>query len=189
MADYGFGNYAVPALQEGGSNSLGASFEGLGRRVIEGCTTISDPTKPMLDHKQEVDEKGKILGKVTIDKTRALDFVVDTIHASVPDPTDPKIVYPKLTFLTKHDYEVDGMFNDCQMLTRADLEQDQNATKEDPRQHIQKLWNHPPDHVMALAYALQASKKYDPDAYKIFPVGRRGPHSGFRRFGITSRRY
>ena len=67
---------------------------------------------------------------------------------------------------SKHDYEVDFLTNDLTNLTRKDLSVFEDDTLDDPRQRPRKEYNHPPDSVMALIYALIAVR-YDNDIHWV----------------------
>jgi len=174
----GYGQSSVENLQNGGTNSGGEKYEGLGRNTLEGSTTISDPTKPMMEHRQETDSKGTALGKVTLDKTRIIQDFVDLLEARLPQNAQS---IPKFGIPSAKDWEIDRLVDGFCSLTRADLELDQNAKIEDSRQKAMKTFNHPDDFLVSCIYAVQASKKYDPRAGTITALRQRSIMSGIGR--------
>jgi len=76
----------------------------------------------------------------------------------VRDPVIPEEkMTPKLMIPSKHDYEVNFLLDDLFKITRKDM-QDLDKIIFDPRQRPRKVYNHPPDSVMALIYAIVALK-------------------------------
>jgi len=110
-----------------------------------------------------------------IDKTTSIQKFVDFIGSYVSHPKRPDEIWkrPKFIIPSKLDYETDWLLDDFCSITRKDLDPSQDKTSEDPRQRAKKEFNHPPDSVMSIIYALVADENYDEGAFRIHPVGRR----------------
>jgi len=88
--------------------------------------------------------------------------LIESIVKSVNNP-HPKLNKDdtrrqKLMIPSRHDYQVDFLVNDLTSITRKDFDYLEDQSKVDPRQRPKKQYNHPPDSVMALIYALIAIK-------------------------------
>ena len=71
----------------------------------------------------------------------------------------------------KNDWECNFLIDDFCDITRKDLDKDnEEITKEDPRQKAKKEWNHPKDSVMSIIYCLVADENYDEGAFRISPI-------------------
>jgi len=175
VGDLGYGQIQVKSIQDGGRDSKDNKFKGLGKRRFVGCRSIGDETKPQMEFRQETDEHGTQLGRVQIDKTTSIQKFVDFIGSYVSHPilSDEKWKRPKFMIPMKNDYETDWLLDDFCSITRKDLESSQDVTSEDPRQNARKEFNHPPDSVMSIIYALVADENYDEGAFRIYPVGRK----------------
>lgn len=178
VGDWGHGQDMIPMIQTGGRDSNDNPFEGLGRNTFYGCQTLADETKPIVEFQRETNEKGHTqLGKFKIDKTTAIQEFIDFIGWKVPirdirqpwlEPkgTDTNAV-PKFMIPFKNDYETDWLIKEFTRITRKDLAEDPDEQIEDPRQKVQKQFNHPPDAVMSIIYCLVADKHYQEDTYHI----------------------
>jgi len=175
VGDLGYGQIQVKSIQDGGRDSKDNKFLGLGRRRFVGCRSIGDETKPQQEFRQETDEHGTQLGRIQIDKTTSIQKFVDFIGTFVSHPilSDEKWKRPKFMIPMKNEYETDWLLDDFCSITRKDLEPSQDRASEDPRQNARKEFNHPPDSVMSIIYALAADENYDEGAFKIYPVGRK----------------
>ena len=177
VGDLGYGQIQVKVIQDGGRDSRDNKFEGLGRKRFTGCRTTGDETKPEMQYTQETDEHGTELGRIQIDKTTVIQGFVDFIGKFVSHPNRPtEEDLKKTTFMIpmKNDWETDFLMEDFCSITRKDLEEDTEVRVEDPRQKAKKQFNHPPDSVMSIIYCLVADQNWNPDAYRISPVKRRG---------------
>ena len=170
VGDLGYGQIQVKVIQDGGRDSKDQKFEGLGKRRFIGCRTIGDETKPQQKFIEDVDEHGTQLGRIQIDKTTVIQNFVDFVGTYVAHPTRPNDEQWKRTqFIIPYgiEYETDWLMADFVSITRKDLEQNPDVTKEDPRQKAKKEFNHPPDSVMSIIYTLVARNNYDASRYKI----------------------
>ena len=174
VGDLGYGQIQVKIIQDGGSDSRGNSFTGLGRKKFQGCRTIGDETKPEMVYRQETDEHGTETGRYQIDKTTSIQNFIDMIGAKVysdnikgrPQPARPKLMIPSM-----NDWETDWLVDDFCSITRKDLEKDPDVVVEDPRQRAVKAFNHPPDSVMSIIYCFVADQRYKGEsAYRLFRV-------------------
>jgi len=169
VGDIGYGQTQIPLIQDGGYDTKGDHITGIGKSKFKACQTYGDPTKPELQYKTEVDEKGPVKAHLRIDKTTTLQNFVDFIAWSTPAESDP---FKKLTkFIIPmgkdREYETDWLLNELCNLTRKDLDPKKKDDEDDPRQKAKKEFNHPPDSVMSIIYNLVADQTYDPSAYKI----------------------
>lgn len=170
VGDLGYGAIQVKQIQDGGySNSTGEPYEGVSNSKFFGCRTISDETKPILTYNEKSDEHGEEVGRLQIDKTSSIELLIEAFEKSIPHPVfnlEKKKSRQRLMIPSKHDYEVDFLTNDLTNLTRKDLSVFEDDTLDDPRQRPRKEYNHPPDSVMALIYALIAVR-YDNDIHWV----------------------
>jgi hypothetical protein len=175
VGDLGYGAIQIKLMQDGGHDSQGNKFDGLGRRKFIECRTIGDETKPTLEYKTEIDEHGERIGRLQIDKTTAIQKFVDFLgwYVEHPDVTDGITKRPKFIIPFKFDYETEWLVNDFCSVTRKDLEKDPQIIKDDPRQVARKEFNHPPDSMMACIYCLVADENFDEDAFRIMRIKRR----------------
>ena len=162
VGDLGYGQIQVKLIQEGGhDNDTGRKYPGVGNTKFFGCRTISDETKPLQSFDKAIDEHGEQVGRLQIDKTASIDSLIATLEKSIPNPNylgDAKKARQQLIIPSKHMHEVDFLVNDLTAITRKDLDEIADYVKEDGRQRATKVYNHPPDSVMAIIYALTALK-------------------------------
>lgn len=160
IGDLGYNPDYVKLIQDGGySQDTGERFDGVSRSKFWGCRTISDITKPVQTHYDKVDEHGDRVGRVEIDKTYSIDSLIETMQSISRHPklNNNETRRTKLIIPMKYDYQVNFFLNDLNNITRKDI-QILEKSGPDPRQHPRKLYNHPPDSVMAVIYAITAFK-------------------------------
>jgi len=161
VGDLGYGANQVKLIQDGGhNNTTGVKYDGVSNSKFFGCRTISDETKPILAFDKKIDEHGEEVGRLQIDKTSSIDFLIESFEKTIlhPEFNSDKTSRQKLMIPCKHDYEVDFLISDLTSITRKDLSQIEDYTITDPRQKPKKEYNHPPDSVMALIYSMIALK-------------------------------
>jgi hypothetical protein len=162
VGDLGYGAIQVKQIQDGGyNNQTGQPYAGVSKSKFFGCRTISDETKPILAFDEKIDEHGEEVGRLQIDKTSSIESLIEAFEKSVPHPVfnlDKKKSRQRLMIPSKHDYEIDSLTADLTSLTRKDLSTVEDSALDDSRQRPRKEFNHPPDNVMALIYALIAVK-------------------------------
>ena len=159
VGDLGYGAIQVKIIQDGShSRHTGVAFSGVGSNKFLGCRTISDETKNMEIFDDKIDEHGDQTGRISIDKTTAIQEFVDMFEVLIPHPTRPNehdLSRPKFMIPSKNEHEVDWLIKDFAGITRKDLVQTQNSSI-DSRQRARKEFNHPKDSVMAIIYAKKA---------------------------------
>ena len=161
VGDLGYGAIQVKIIQDGGySVDMGKHFEGVTDDEFFGCRSTSDNTKPIQIFDETVDEHGDQVGRIQIDKTSSIEFLIESMENRVHHPAfsgEKSRSRAKLIIPSKNDYEIDFLLKDLFSITRKDL---QNLEKviSDPRQRPRKEYNHPPDSVMALVYGIVALK-------------------------------
>ncbi len=161
VGDLGYGANQIKLIQNGGhSVDTGKSYKGVTDEVFFGCRSGSSITRPIQVFDQTTDEHGDQVGRIQIDKTSSIDFLIESMESVVYHPlfaSEKTRSRSKLMIPSKHDYEINFLLKDLYNITRKDL---QNLEKiiSDPRQHPRKEYNHPPDSVMALIYAIVALK-------------------------------
>lgn len=164
VGDLGYGANQIKIIQDGGySIDTGKSFEGVTNNVFFGCRSISDDTKPIQIFDETIDEHGDQVGRVQIDKTSGIEFLIESMENKVHHPgfsSDKSKSRAKLMIPSKNDYEIDFLLKDLFNITRKDLH-DLEKIISDPRQRPRKEYNHPPDSVMALVYGIVALKVKD----------------------------
>ena len=173
VGDLGYGAIQVKLMQDGGTDSRGNAFGGLGKKKFQGCRTIGDETKPEMTYRQETDEHGTEVGRYQIDKTTTIQGFIDTVGTYISHPTnrDDRYRRTKLMIPSMNDWETDWLIDDFCSITRKDLEKDPDVAKEDPRQRARKEFNHPPDSVMSIIYCFVADQRYKGEsAYRLFRV-------------------
>lgn len=160
VGDLGYGAIKIKIIQDGGySQDTGEPFVGVTNANFYGCRTISDFTKPFQTFNETTDEHGDIVGRIQIDKTSSIELLLGSMEQFVHHPLFPREKTksrPKLMIPSKHDYEIDLLLDEMCNITRKDIDSFENVL--DPRQSPKKEFNHPPDSVMALIYALVALK-------------------------------
>lgn len=161
VGDLGYGANQVKLIQEGGySNVNGIYYEGVGSSKFFGCRSISDETKPIQYFERKIDEHGDEAGRLQIDKTSAIDSLIEVFEKSSTQVfNDKERLKSKLVIPSKNRHEVDYLIDDLTSLTRKDLNQVEDYTVQDGRQRPRKEYNHPSDSVMALIYAIIGFKK------------------------------
>ena len=161
VGDLGYGAIQVKIIQDGGhSVDTGKFFEGVTTNKFFGCRSISDYTKPIQIFDETTDEHGDQVGRIQIDKTSSIEFLIESMENFVYHPqflSEKTKSRAKLMIPSKHDYEVNFLLEDLYNITRKDI-QDLEKVISDPRQRPRKEYNHPPDSVMALIYGIVALK-------------------------------
>ena len=172
VGDLGYGQIQVKVMQDGGTDSKGNSFKGLGKKRYQGCRTIGDETKPQEKYITEADEHGTQLGRYQIDKTTSIQNFVDRIGTRIPAPqtVDEEFSRPILMIPFANEYETDWLVNDFCSITRKDLEKEADIVVDDPRQRARKEFNHPPDSVMSIIYCFVADQNYRETANRLFRI-------------------
>jgi len=163
VGDLGYGTNQVKLIQDGGADAkTGDIFSGLGSDKFLGCNSMMSQAKPFQYHDESTDEHGDTVSRIAIDKTAAIDELVDMVDRRVPNPEKPSEVLTQLIIPFKKEYETEWLINDFTALTRKDLALVEDvATERDPRQRPRKEYNHPRDSVMSIIYAYQGSKRFD----------------------------
>lgn len=161
VGDLGYGANQVKLIQEGGySNANGVYYQGLTSSKFFGCRTISDETKPIQFFEKKIDEHGDEAGRLQIDKTSSIESLIEVFEKSSSLVfNENKMIRSKLIIPSKNSYETEFLIDDLTSLTRKDLNQIEDYTITDGRQRPRKEYNHPPDSVMALIYAIIALQK------------------------------
>ncbi len=177
VGDWGYGQDKIPVIQNGGRDSHDNKFLGVGAHRFVGCQTIGNEVKQNTDFAQKFDDRGnEDKQRLQIDKTTVIQNFVDFIGMSVAHPLYPdreKFKVPMFMIPHFYDYETDFLLDDLTSITRKDLDEVQEVRVEDPRQKAMKMYNHPPDSVMALIYTMVADQNWNPSAYVITPIRRK----------------
>jgi hypothetical protein len=177
VGDWGYGQDKIPLIQDGGRDSQDNKFLGVGAHRFLGCQTIGNEVKQNADFAQAFDERGnEQKQRLQIDKTTVIQNFVDFIGMSVAHPLFPyEEKFKQMMFIIPHlhDWQTDFLMDDMTSITRKDLDEVQEVRVEDPRQRAMKMYNHPPDSVMAMIYCLVAGQNYNPTAYVITPIRRK----------------
>ena len=154
VGDLGYGANQIKIIQDGGySLDSGKPFEGVSDEKFYGCRTISDFTRPFQIFDDTVDEHGDQIGRIQIDKTSSIDGLIDTINRVISYNGNQ---CSKLIIPSRNDYETNFLLNDLISVSKKEFHNPDTVT--DPRQRPKKEYNHPPDSVMALIYAISALK-------------------------------
>lgn len=162
IADLGYGAIQVKAMQDGGSDSQGNWFDGLGSSKLKGSRTVGKEHQALAKQEVKVDEHGEETARFTLDKSTAIQGFIDMLGTYVSHPIllDKKYSRPKfmIPFDVNHEYETDWLVQDFCDITRQDLvdmDEEGEAT-EDRRKFARKEFNHPKDSTMSIIYAKTA---------------------------------
>jgi len=103
-------------------------------------------------HHDIVDEHGEENGRISIDKTTQIQRFIDLLETKISHPGNDSSRRSKLMipFDYSKEYETDWLVPEFTSLTRKDLRKNDI----DPRQNAKKEFNHPPDSMMSIIYAL-----------------------------------
>jgi len=166
VGDLGYGAIQVKTIQDGGANRLsGELFSGVGREKFFGCRSISNESKPMQIHFDTVDEHGEETSRISIDKTSVIQKFIDLLDTQISHPRGDdssrrsKLIIP---YGYSKEYETNWLVSEFVTLTRKDLRKNDI----DPRQNAKKEFNHPPDSMMSIIYALVGLEQ-NPEWYWI----------------------
>ena len=154
VGDLGYGTNQIKLIQDGGySVKTGKAFCGAGDENFYGCHSISNVTKPFQIFDDVTDEHGDSVARVQIDKTSSIDDLINMLNVSIHQDKNKasKFIIP-----SKCDWQTGFLQKDLLGITRKDLQNLDKIT--DPRQRPRKEYNHPPDSVMAVIYALTGLK-------------------------------
>jgi len=170
VADLGYGKDKVTLMQNGGYTSYGEKIAGLGRGRVKGCWTSGNITTETMRHKNQDIIDAPTVGEkkehYSVDKTQIIQNFVDFVGSTVPDENGKQV--SQLIIPMKNDWETDFLVNDFCDITRKDLDRDNNEiSKDDPRQKAKKEFNHPKDVCMSLIYCMIGKTKYDPEGFQI----------------------
>lgn len=189
VGDLGYGEHMVKKIIEGGrSLSTGLPYHGVTARHFKGCWTRQDPVQVLKYDKEERDESGRKASHYTIDKTHAIQSFVDFVKRYVT-PMSYRGIYwkPGELHINNNEFkyarsqliipygiqrQAEWLVKEFTSIVRKDIVEDE-IREEDKRQRARKEFNHPPDAVMAIIYAMVADEKYDPNPYQIFAVKKR----------------
>lgn len=196
VADLGYGEIQVRAIQEGGINpKTNERFPGLGYSKFLGCRTIRDVIAPERDKPGKVDAEIDEITRIEIDKTHSIDNFIDFLGWYVTNPYDPEndaTRRPKLMIPYEDEYAVYHLVKEWTKITRKDLEQVSDIQVEDPRQVARKEYNHPPDSAMSVIYCLEADGANMRKGGSFRGIGKAFDNTGaggsFGGFGGVSRR-
>lgn len=164
VADLGYGDEKVKTMQDGGYDmDTGEWFEGLGVDKLLGCSSMENKTMPFQFHELKEDRHGSQVPQVKVDKTNVIQAFIDMIDRKVhhPDYINGTEDYrPQIIIPFKDEMKVFAqpmnLLEDFTSITRKDVAEIEDVEIVDPRQHPKKEFNHPPDAVMAILYAVIA---------------------------------
>jgi hypothetical protein len=159
VADLGYGAIQVKMMQDGGSDSKGNWFDGLGTSIMKGCRSTGNEHMAISKQDVKVDEHGEETARFTIDKTSAIQSFVDMLETYVPHPDKYGKKYSRPKFMIPYhmdrEYETDWLVQDFCDITRRDLSlmESEGEQVEDKRGFARKEFNHPKDSTMSIIYA------------------------------------
>ncbi len=151
IGDLGYAANQIKIIQDGGANRLsGALFEGVTNNKFFGCRTVDDKSNPLQIHHEKIDEHGDQSGRISIDKTRSIQKLIDLFDVYSTHPTNNSIKRTRfmIPLNPNKEYETDWLIDDLCSITRKTIE------TMDSRQNAKLEFNHPPDSAMAIIYAL-----------------------------------
>ncbi|MDE1817481.1 MAG: hypothetical protein KGI19_02615 [Thaumarchaeota archaeon] len=158
VGDLGYGANQIKMIQDGFINNDGREFSGAGSKKFIGCRTESNEsiTAPIFAEGQ--DEHGHRALMARIDKTYSIQRVIDLLNTKIVYTTTSgqTVSGPKFIIPYAKDYETDLLIKDFTGITRKDLE---FGDAIDSRQKAKKEFNHPPDSVMSLVYAIVGAER------------------------------
>jgi len=159
IGDLGYAANQIKIIQDGGANRLsGKLFDGVTNNKFFGCRTIDDKSKPVQIHYEKIDEHGDESGRISIDKTRGIQKLIDLLDVRITHPKNPSLMRTKLMIPSnpEKEYETDWLIPELTSITRKTIK------TIDSRQNTKLEFNHPPDAAMAIIYALTGFE-YEPD--------------------------
>ena len=173
VADLGYGKDKVTLMQQGGYTSFGEKIIGLGRGRMKGCWSSGSITEETMRHKNKDIVDSPVVGEkkehYSVDKTQIIQNFIDFIGSTVPDGKGKSV--SQFIIPMKNSWETDFLLNDFCDITRKDLDKNnEEITKEDPRQKAKKEYNHPKDSVMSIIYCMIGKTKYDPHGFEISKI-------------------
>ena len=189
VGDLGYGEHIVKKIIQGGrSLSTGIPYNGVTARHFKGCWTRQDPVQVLKYSKEERDETGRKASHYTIDKTHSIQNFIDLIKRYANHPYRRSEYWePGEVHLNNQEFrwarsqliipystqrQADWLVKEFTSIARQDIKEDEIA-EEDRRQRARKEFNHPPDTVMSIIYAMVADEKYDSNPYQIMGVKKR----------------
>jgi len=165
VADLGYGVHQVKTMQDGGADKrTGELFAGLGRDRLLGSRSMSSLTKPFQYHTGVQDEHGDETSRISIDKSAAIQELIDIIERKDQHPKYcgiAKGLRPQLIVPFKNEYETEWLIGDFMAITRKDLAEIDDVPVVDKRNNARMEFNHPRDSMMAVIYAIQASDRFN----------------------------
>jgi len=160
VADLGYGLHKVKHMKFGNYNE-GIKYDGVGEHRMLGCKTLGG-LHPLQYLEDIENEEGYIEDQLKIGHTTVIDEFIDLFENKKIHPKYnglDKGLRPKLIIPYKNPDAVDWLIKDFTATTRKDLaEIGDIETPIDPRESPTKKFNHPKDSVMAISYAMMASK-------------------------------
>ena len=165
VADLGYGVHQVKTMQDGGADkTTGEMFAGVGKDKLLGCRTMSSLQKPFQFHHDTSDEHGDETSRISIDKSAAIQEMIDIVGRQVKHPEYCGIsegLRPQIIIPFKNEYETEWLINDFIATTRKDLAEIDDVPIVDTRRTARMEFNHPRDSMMAIIYAVQASDRFN----------------------------
>ena len=176
VADLGYGAHQVKTMQQGGIDPrTDREYQGIGTAFLLGCRTLSamlSSAKPFQYHGEAVDEHGDVIPSLRVSKTAAIDEYIAAVELVREHPRTEYALRgqrPRLIIPFAEPEAVNILYHESVQITRKDIDVDADAaalaaassgaspSKEDIRQFATKEYNHPPDAVMSVTYALLAN--------------------------------
>ena len=175
VADLGYGAHQVKIMQHGGRDPrTDREYKGLGSARLLGCRTLSavlSSAKPFQFHADSMDEHGDITPSLRVSKTAAIDEYIAAVEMLREHPGTsyaPRGSRPRLIIPYAEPEAVMILHRESVLITRKDIDVDAEAAalaaaasgskaEDDIRQFATKEYNHPPDAVMAVTYAMLAN--------------------------------
>ena len=165
IGDFGYGANQIKIIQDGWNKNDGTKFPGVKPDKFIGCRTFSDETLTAPVFEKDYDEHGDRVLTAKIDKTWAIQHIIDLLDMQVVEPTqegEPK-PGPKLMIPYAQQKAVGFLVRDFTNITRKDLLESETVV--DSRQRAKKEFNHPKDSVMSLIYAIVGAERKRPTTY------------------------
>jgi len=174
VGDLGYGTEKIKTMQDGGAEAdTGERFMGLGTDKFIGCMSMSHQTMPFQYYEEIEDQHGSGVPQLKVDKTSIIQNFIDMLDRRVHHPefiNGHEGFRPQLVIPFKDENKVFSqpmhLMDDFTSITRKDIALIEDVTIIDPRQHPKKEFNHPPDSVMAILYAIIATDNYESSQWK-----------------------
>ena len=159
VGDLGYGANQVKIMQDGGRDrNTGAWFEGIGADKFVGARAKRDESRRLKEQTASADEHGDIRPKIMYDNSSVINEFVDFLEQKVPHPLHPlRKEWMRQRFIIPYHVDeperTEWIIKELTKLTRKDIAEKPEDTKQDDKELVRIQYKHPPDALMSFIYA------------------------------------